>query len=333
MPASLSILRVSLLALGLVVAGWPVADASLDAQFRRPARERITEAQIRGHMEMLASDALQGRASGSRDELIAATYIASQLRQWGLEPLGDAGGFVQAVATPRGQTWNVLARISGSDRRRTEAILLSAHLDHVGMRGTDGDTIFNGADDDASGVTAVLELARVFASSRRPRRTILFAWFGSEEVGGAGSRHFADHPPVPLASIVANLQFEMIGRPDAAVAANALWLTGFERSTLGPALARRGARLVPDPHPAQNFFFRSDNIQFALRGVVAHTVSSFGLHRDYHTPADEVARIDFPHMTAAIRSMVDPILWLAGSDFLPAWRPGLKPEPGRRGGT
>jgi Zn-dependent M28 family amino/carboxypeptidase len=179
----------------------------------------------------------------------------------------------------------------------------------------------------------VLELARTFAAGRRPRRTILFAWFGSEEAGGAGSRYFADHPPVPLASIVANLQFEMIGRPDAAVAANTLWLTGFERSTLGPALARRGARLVADPHPAQNFFFRSDNIQFALRGVVAHTVSSFGLHRDYHAPGDEVSRIDFPHMTAAIRSMVDPILWLAGSDFVPTWRPGLKPEPGRRGGA
>jgi hypothetical protein len=66
---------------------------------------------------------------------------------------------------------------------------------------------------------------------------------------------------------------------------------------------------------------------------VAHTVSSFGLHRDYHAPGDEVSRIDFPHMTAAIRSMVDPILWLAGSDFVPTWRPGLKPEPGRRGGA
>jgi hypothetical protein len=202
MSVSLSILRAPLLALGLVVAGWPVADGPLAAQFWRPARERITEAQVRGHMEMLASDALQGRASGTRDELIAATYIASQLRQWGLEPLGDAGGFVQTVATARGQTWNVLARLSGSDRRGTEAILLSAHLDHVGVRGADGDTIFNGADDDASGVTAVLELARTFAAGRRPRRTILFAWFGSEEAGGAGSRYFADQPPVPLASIV-----------------------------------------------------------------------------------------------------------------------------------
>lgn len=299
---------------------------------------------------MLASDALNGRASGSRDEWIAATYIASQLRQWGLEPLGDNGGFVQAVETPRrpvapaaasqgvpaqsGRTWNVIAALRGSDARRaSQAILLSAHLDHVGTRGSSGDVIFNGADDDASGVAAVMELARVLASGPRPARTIVFAWFGSEEAGGFGSRHFADHPPVPLTSVVANLQFEMIGRPDPSVPPGVLWLTGYDRSTLGPHLARNGAKIVADPHPAQNFFFRSDNIQFAYRGIVAHTVSSYGLHKDYHTAADELAKIDFAHMTAAIRSMVTPIVRLAESSFIPVWNPGMKPEPARRPGA
>jgi Zn-dependent M28 family amino/carboxypeptidase len=220
-----------------------------------------------------------------------------------------------------------VAKLTGSDRTRAgEVLLLGAHLDHVPPRGSTGDTIFNGADDNASGVTAVLELARVLASGRRPKRTIVFAWFGSEETGGLGSRHFADHPPVPLTSIVANLQFEMIGRPDPAVAARTLWLTGFERSTLGPALVRRGARLVADPHPEQKFFDRSDNIQFARRGVVAHTVSSYGLHREYHTPADDVSRIDFVHMVTSIQSLVEPIAWLAGSSFVPAWLPGQSPE-------
>ena len=76
-----------------------------------------------------------------------------------------------------------------------------------------------------------------------------------------------------------------------------LWLTGYERSTLGPELAKRGAKLVQDPHPEQSFFTRSDNIQFARRGVIAHTVSSYGLHKEYHTPADEISTIDFAHMT------------------------------------
>ena len=139
----------------------------------------------------------------------------------------------------------------------------------------------------------MLELARAIALGPRPKRTIVFAFFGSEESGGFGSRFFADRPVVPLSQIVANLQFEMIGRPDAKVPPHTLWLTGYERSTLGPALAKQGAKLVQDPHPEQSFFTRSDNIQFARRGVVAHTVSSFGLHKEYHQPSDEIRPIDF----------------------------------------
>ena len=171
----------------------------------------------------------------------------------------------------------------------------------------------------------MLEIAKALADGKRPRRTIVFAFFGSEELGGIGSRHFAETPPVPLPQIVANLQFEMIGRPDTAVPEKTLWLTGYERSTLGPALARHGARLVQDPHPERNFFERSDNIQFARRGVVAHTVSSYGLHKEYHTVEDETRLIDYAHMTEAIRSMVKPIRWLANSSFRPAWLPGKKP--------
>ena len=122
----------------------------------------------------------------------------------------------------------------------------------------------------------------------------------------------------------------MIGRPDPAVPASAnskdtLWLTGFDRSTLGPELARHGAHLIADPRPAQNFFQRSDNFALARQGIVAHTVSSFGLHKDYHQPSDELAAIDFPHMINAIASMVEPIRWLANTAWKPAWNPGGKP--------
>jgi hypothetical protein len=125
--------------------------------------------------------------------------------------------------------------------------------------------------------------------------------------------------------MVANLEFEMIGRPDAKVAADTLWLTGYERSNLGAELAKQGARLVQDPHPDQNFFQRSDNYALARRGVVAHTVSSFGLHPEYHQPGDDIAHINFPHMTRAINSMVAPVLWLLNSNFTPAWAEGKKP--------
>jgi len=304
--------------------------------------------EVHADMAFLADDELHGRGSATRDEHIAALFAAAQFQALGLAPGGDNNAFVQKVAlpsplpsgiqqrisrfenTPRTSTWNAIAILRGSDPAG-EAILLSAHLDHLGIGPANaaGDTIYNGADDDASGTTAVLALARAFAptsaNAPRPRRTIVFALFGSEEIGGLGNAAFLRHPPVPLASIVANLEFEMIGRADPAVAPDALWLTGYDRSNLGPTLAQHGAHLVADPHPAQNFFQRSDNYALARQGIIAQSVSSYGLHKDYHQPSDELSAIDFPHMVNAIASMVEPIRWLANTTWRPAWNPGGKP--------
>jgi Zn-dependent M28 family amino/carboxypeptidase len=144
-------------------------------------------------------------------------------------------------------------------------------------------------------------------------------------MGGLGSNYFREHPPLPLKDIAANLEFEMIGRADPAVKDDALWLTGWERSNLGPALAAHGARLVRDPHPGENFFARSDNFVLAKKGVVAQTISSYGLHKDYHQPTDDLAHLDFKHMDAAIGSLLAPLEWLVNSDFQPRWNPGRKP--------
>ncbi len=432
----------------------------------------LLERRISAHLRFLASDALNGRGSGTRDEWIAATYIGAQLASLGLDPMGDDGWFVQEVgiqrfragappvltagghtytrhedflvgsvpgaavsgplhhltpgtpvpagtavilpehtpmtalsglgaaalvlrrATPpqlanwtqqpaqaaewisaqiigtppappagptvltldadthaalsamaagtavrldtalvagdRTRTWNVVGRLPGSDASASaEVVVLSAHLDHLGARPPAAagvsDSIYNGADDDASGVVAVLELARLLAAGPRPRRPVVFAFFGSEESGGFGARYFVDRPVVPLSDILADLQVEMIGRPDPAVAAGTVWLTGYDRSTLGPLLAAQGARLVADPHPDQRFFERSDNIRFARRGVVAHTVSSYGLHREYHQPSDEFAHINVAHMRDAIASLVAPVRWLATTTDTPSWREGGKP--------
>lgn len=295
----------------------------------------IREENIRAELGFLASDAMQGRGSGTNYERIAAEYIGSQFRQFGLEPAGDTDSegnksFVQRVpleSADSSATWNVVGVLKGSDpSAAAQVIMVSAHLDHLGVNETlTGDKIFNGADDDASGCVAVLELARVLGSGIRPKRTIYFICFGSEERGGLGSQYFIAHPPVPLEQIVADITFEMLGRPDAKVAAGTLWLTGFERSTLGPELAKQGASLVADPHPKQNFFQRSDNYPLALRGVIAHTISSYGLHRDYHRVSDDVGKIDFPFMTRSLNSFVKPIQWLANSAFRPAWLPGQAP--------
>lgn len=322
-----SLRRVALLFLLSFLIAFPVP-----AQTRAPIKEQ----NIRAELGFLASDAMQGRGSGTNYERVAAEYIGSQFRQFGLDPGGDtddAGNktYVQRVPLNSGvvpgeerNTWNAIGVLKGT--QSGEAIMLSAHLDHLGVNESlTGDKIFNGADDDASGCVAVLELARVLAAGKRPRRTIYFVCFGSEERGGYGSRHFISNPPVPLPQLVADLTFEMLGRPDAKVPAGTLWLTGFERSTLGPELAKQGAALVADPHPEQHFFQRSDNYSLALRGVVAHTVSSFGLHTDYHRPSDEISKIDFPFMTRSLNSLVKPVQWLANSTFRPAWLPGQAP--------
>lgn len=299
--------------------------------------------EVHADMSFLADDELHGRGSATRDEHIAALFAASQFQALGLEPGGDNGTFLQKVTlpnplpeeakqhlskledTPRKETWNAIAILRGSSAPK-ETVLLTAHLDHLGIGpSVNGDNIYNGADDDASGTTAVLALAHILATGRRPRRTIVFALFGSEEIGGFGNRAFLAHPPVPLASIVANLEFEMIGRPDPAVPAGALWLTGFNRTNLGPELVKHGAHLVNDPHMGQHFFRRSDNYALALQGIIAQTVSSFGLHKDYHQPSDDLRSIDFTHMNDAISSMVAPINWLANTTWKPQWNFGRKP--------
>jgi Zn-dependent M28 family amino/carboxypeptidase len=292
-------------------------------------------------MTALAGDEMRGRGSATADELRAAEYIASQLKILKIKPAGDNGGYLQTVKfqrRPRGTpanapatdatTTNAIGIIRGSDPKLSkDTILLSAHLDHLGVReGMTGDNIFNGADDDASGVTAVLALAEALASGKKPKRTVVFALFGSEEIGGWGAKYFQEHPPVPVKSFVANLEFEMIGRPDAAVAPHTLWLTGYGRSNLGAQLAAHGARLVADPHPEQNFFRRSDNYVLARKGIIAHTVSSYGLHADYHRPSDDLSKVDFAHMTAAIASMVGPVKWLVNTTFKPQWTKDGKPS-------
>lgn len=318
---------------------------TLGAQANARRKPSICNACIQADMNFLASDELRGRGSATREEHLAALFVASQFASFGLEPGGDAGSFLQKAPlpsplpsqvqvrlhayenVPRRETWNVVGILRGTHADKDEgAILLTAHLDHLGVGpNVKGDTIYNGADDDASGTTAVIELARALVRRKRPRRTILFVLFGSEELGGFGNSYFLKHPPIPLDHMVANLEFEMIGRIDPAIPANSVWMTGYERSNLGPELLKHGANIVADPRPKQEFFRRSDNYALAKDGVVAHTISSFGLHADYHRPSDDLSHIDFTHMSEVISSMLKPIEWLANTLWKPVWNAGGKP--------
>lgn len=221
------------------------------------------------------------------------------------------------------ETTNAVGYLPGTDPK-AGVILLAAHVDHLGVQ-PDG-TVMHGANDDASGVAAVLELAHALSSGKRHKRGILFAAFGAEEMGGFGSRAFAANPPVPLTDIVANLAFEMIGAQDPKLPAGTMMMTGFERSNLGPTLAERGALVTKDPYPEQNFFERSDNYALARRGVVAHTISGWAMTPTYHSAQDNVANLDIPFMARAVQSLIGPARWLADTDFRPDWTPGGKPS-------
>ena len=222
---------------------------------------------------------------------------------------------------------NVVATLPGTQEASKDRLyVVSGHYDSRNTDVMDATGKAPGANDDASGVAAVLELARAMAAAGQPKRSILFVGYGSEELGLLGSKYFAANPPVPLTDIVANLEIEMIGQQDPKMPAGVMMMTGFDRSNFGSEMKARGALVAPDPYPEQNFFERSDNYQLALQGIVAHTISGWAVTPTYHTPEDTIANLNLPFMTQAIQSLVEPLRWLANSDFRPEWTAEGRPQ-------
>ena len=217
---------------------------------------------------------------------------------------------------------NVIGVLRGSDPELAkQAIIFTAHLDHIGIANTTGDTINNGADDDASGVTAVLTLADAYAAlPTKPKRSVIFMTFWGEEKGLLGSRHYVSDPTWPLADTVANLNLEMLGRPEPG-AQGKVWMTGWDQSNLG-TLLKQGAEqagVLVFEHPRFSGFLyqQSDNWSFAKKGVIAHSFSAGSLHSDYHKPSDEWERLRLDHMTKVIRGLFAGSLPLANGEATP----------------
>lgn len=235
--------------------------------------------------------------------------------------------------------FNVVGKIAGvgsssAPELAKQAIVISAHYDHLDLAArkstdpaTPEDIINNGADDDASGCSAVLELAEAFGAGPAPARTLIFFFATGEEIGLLGTDWYIEHPAVPLADTVCNLNFEMIGRPDPlAGGAGKMWLTGYELSNLGPEFAKAGLAVVLDPRPDQHFFSRSDNIAFVNRGIVGQTLSTFNLHTDYHHVSDEADKCDYPHMEGCVKAGLECARLLASGAVTPVWNPGMQPK-------
>ncbi|WP_167856776.1 M20/M25/M40 family metallo-hydrolase [Hymenobacter aquaticus] len=203
---------------------------------------------------------------------------------------------------------NVVAVLPGQDKARTEEkVVFSAHYDHLGLlEPLNGDKIANGADDDASGTTAVVALAEYFKKRNDNARPLIFVAFTAEELGGFGSQYFSRQ--LNAQQIVAMFNIEMIGK-QAKFGPNTAFITGFDKSDFGKLLQRNLTgtpfRFEPDPYPEQNLFYRSDNATLAKLGVPAHTISTDQIPTDkrYHTVDDEIESLDLPNMTAVINAI------------------------------
>lgn len=225
-------------------------------------------------------------------------------------------GAQQAVSVP---VRNVIGVLRGSDDKLSkQAVFVTAHLDHIGTKTTGDDLVNNGADDNATGVTTVVQLADAFAKlNMRPKRSIVFATFWGEEKGLLGSREFANNPTWPLADIVANVNIEMVGRPETDAREKA-WMTGWKHSNLGELMnagsIRLGVEIFNREDVGEMLYSRSDNYPLVQKGVVAHSFSAGSLHNDYHRPGDEWEKLDIPHMTKVIQGLFAGVHYIADSD-------------------
>ncbi|WP_166332889.1 M20/M25/M40 family metallo-hydrolase [Sphingobacterium chungjuense] len=216
--------------------------------------------------------------------------------------------------------FNVVGMLPGKSKPE-EYVILSAHYDHIGIIETvDQDSIANGADDDASGTTAVIALAKYFKALDNNERTLLFVAFTGEEIGMYGSKHFGSN--IDPDKVVAMINIEMIGK-DSKFGPNTLYITGFEASNLGQLVQEQveGSAFTfhPDPYPQQNLFYRSDNATLAALGVPAHTFSTSQIDKDeyYHTVKDEVATLDIENIRASIEAIAHGIVGIVSGEQTP----------------
>ena len=301
---------------------WTISLSSQGAEnlWLDVARASITTNELHGHVSVLADDLLEGREAGSRGGRVAAKYIIERLEAAELQPAGTNGRFTQPFSR---NYQNLLAVLPGNDPELSdEYLVVGAHYDHVGYgnrRNSYGPWgyIHNGADDNASGVAAVLEVIDALArTEHRPRRSILFAFWDGEEKGLLGSKHWKQNPTLSLGAVRLAINVDMVGRlTDGRIE------VGGTRSAVGSRQVLSSPRLDEGLWLDFNWEYKdnSDHWTFFEAGIPSLYVHT-GIHDDYHRPSDDVEKLNVDGIRQVSAYLLEQLTELADVERLPEFR-------------
>lgn len=298
-------------------------------------KTNVSEAELKLNIHFLSSDELKGRATGTAGLNISARYIADWFEAYDVSKAPGYDSYYQEFdVTLRDssvvKSQNVIGIVEGSDPElRDEYVLLAAHYDHVGVgpATAEGDSIYNGARDNAVGVATVMAAGKYF-SNQPPKRSVILALWTAEELGLIGSRYFTENPVVPLEQIVFNLNIDGAGYNDT----TKVTVVGLERtdaeSIFESSVQAFDLEAIPSPVPELGLFNRSDNVHFAREGIPAPTFSlgftAFNeeLQYYYHQPTDESDTINFNYVINYARAYILSAQRIANATDAPFWISG-----------
>ncbi|MFC2098004.1 M28 family peptidase [Bacteroidota bacterium] len=297
----------------------------------------VSAKEIESWVSYLASDEMRGRKNGSPEMKKSAEWLAERFKEYGLlPPPGQNNYFQEYEISRRGNTFqekNVIGYIEGSDPDlKNEYIILTAHFDHVGVgRAVDGDSIYNGANDNAAGTVTLLGIAKTLKlSGKSPKRTLIFAAVSGEEMGMWGSRYYVKNPIFPLEKTMLNFNFEMTGHCTS-LGRNKYVLTGPSFSNFDEILSdyskEKGWTYVDTVANMDMLFNASDNAAFAriegdrnqMTGIPAHTLVTTTDEKHIHRPWDEAKYFDYQNFEALVEFVTGAVLFLAETDKKIKW--------------
>ncbi|TFH25499.1 MAG: M28 family peptidase [Bacteroidia bacterium] len=298
----------------------------------------ISASELEEWVAFLASDHMKGRQNGSPEMEESAEWIVLKFKEFDVKPVYPDGKLVRPYTfqTRRGATVderNIVGIIEGTDPRlKDEYIIITAHFDHVGIRrAVEGDSIYNGADDNAAGTCTLLGVAKTIKENNyKPGRTLLFASISGEEMGLHGSRYLVSNMPLPLQNAYANVNFEMTGHSEFLGTGN-YYMTGCDFSNLDDVIQEfnrdKEHQLIDTIVVANRLFYASDNIAFGRLesgegvsiGIPCGTFATTTSGEYIHTPQDEAELFDLGNMAGLVDHFADMLIWLSHSDQAIDW--------------